>query len=118
MSYAHILLDQQTPIATLTLNRPDKRNALSADMMREITHALRAVCDSDARGLILAAHGPVFSAGHSFADMAGQDLDHLRALIASRSAPSKVKNACVSKSLRSRGSSRIPQKRCVPHSAS
>jgi hypothetical protein len=28
----------------------------------------------------LAANGPVFSAGHSFADMAGQDLDHLRAL--------------------------------------
>ena len=80
MSYAHILLDQQTPIATLTLNRPDKRNALSADMMREITHAMRAVGESDARGLILSANGPVFSAGHSFADMAGQDLDHLRAL--------------------------------------
>jgi len=80
MSYAHILLDQQTPIATLTLNRPDKRNALSADMMREITHALCAVGESDARGLILEANGPVFSAGHSFADMAGQDLDHLRAL--------------------------------------
>ena len=80
MPYAHILLDQQTPIATLTLNRPDKRNALSAEMMREITHALRAVGDSDTRGIILAANGPVFSAGHSFADMAGQDLDHLRAL--------------------------------------
>ena len=80
MPYAHILLDQQTPIATLTLNRPDKRNALSAEMMREITHALLAVGESDARGIILAAHGPVFSAGHSFADMAGQDLDHLRAL--------------------------------------
>ncbi len=80
MSYVHILLDQQTPIATLTLNRPDKRNALSAEMMREITHALRAVGDSDTRGIILAANGPVFSAGHSFADMAGQDLDHLRSL--------------------------------------
>ena len=80
MSYAHILLDQQTPIAALTLNRPDKRNALSADMMCEITHALRAVGDSDARGIILAANGSVFSAGHSFADMAGQDLDQLRAL--------------------------------------
>ena len=52
LTYAHILLDQQTPIATLTLNRPDKRNALSADMMREITHALCAVGESDARGVI------------------------------------------------------------------
>jgi len=80
MTYAHILLDQQTPIATLTLNRPDKRNALSADMMREITHALQTVGGSEARGIVLAANGPVFSAGHSFADMAGYDLDHLRGL--------------------------------------
>ena len=49
--------------------------------MVELTAALREVGDSDARGVILAANGPVFSAGHNFADMAGASLGQARKLL-------------------------------------
>jgi enoyl-CoA hydratase/carnithine racemase len=70
-----ILLAIDGPIATLTLNRPEKRNALSLDTMLEVIEALQTVAASDADGLIIAANGPVFSAGHNFADMAGASAD-------------------------------------------
>lgn len=55
--------------ATITLANPAKRNALSLDVLRELTDAFLAVGESSADGIILAAEGPVFSAGHNFADM-------------------------------------------------
>ena len=70
------------PKATVTLNRPEKRNALSLTLMGELIAALRAVGESEATGVVLAANGPVFSAGHDFADMAGQDLAYMRKLLA------------------------------------
>lgn len=80
MTYEHLLLSTQGPITTVTLNRADKRNALAFNVMRELTLALRAVARTDARGVILAANGPVFSAGHNFADMAGATLEQAREL--------------------------------------
>jgi enoyl-CoA hydratase/carnithine racemase len=68
-------------VATITLNNPAKRNVLSFDVMGALTDALREVGESDARGVILRANGPVFSGGHDFADMAGQDLPFLRKLL-------------------------------------
>ena len=65
-------------IATITLDRPEKRNALALDVMLELTAALREVGDSDALGVILAANGPVFSAGHNFGDMARRRLAEAR----------------------------------------
>lgn len=66
---------------TVTLDNAAKRNALSLVTMRSLISAFEAVAESDARGVILAANGPVFSAGHDFADMAGRDLKFLRALL-------------------------------------
>ena len=77
MSYQHVILDGDGPFATITLNRPEKRNALALDVMLEVTEAFRAVGSSPCTGAILAANGPVFSAGHNFADMAGADLEHI-----------------------------------------
>jgi enoyl-CoA hydratase/carnithine racemase len=62
-------------VVTITLDRPEKRNALAVEVMVELTRALRAAGASDARGVILAAAGPVFSAGHNFGDLAGAGLD-------------------------------------------
>ena len=56
-------------VVTITLDNPEKRNALALDVMIEVTDALREVADGDAVGVVLAANGPVFSAGHNFGDM-------------------------------------------------
>jgi enoyl-CoA hydratase/carnithine racemase len=76
----HVLVKREGTITTITLNRPEKRNALSLDVMTELTAAFREAGDSDALGVILAANGPVFSAGHNFGDMAGADLAVARQL--------------------------------------
>lgn len=80
MNYQHLLVSSLGGITTITLNRPDKRNALAMNVMLELTQALREVAQSDALGVILAANGPVFSAGHNFADMAGATLEQAREL--------------------------------------
>lgn len=71
MSYERISVERDGPIVTLTLANPGKRNVLARDTMTEIRDALRATADTDALGVILAAEGPVFSAGHNFGDMLG-----------------------------------------------
>ena len=80
MNTAHVLVTTDGPITTVTLDRPEKRNALALDVMVELTAVLHEVGASDARGVILAANGPVFSAGHNFGDMAGAELDAIRRL--------------------------------------
>ena len=80
MTYQHLLVATHGPVTTITLNRPEKRNALALDVMLELTAALQAVGQSDATGVILAATGPVFSAGHNFGDMKGASLDDARHL--------------------------------------
>ncbi len=78
---ALVLSDRVDDIVTLTMNRPERRNALSLTMMNALITEFRSVAESDARGIVLAANGPVFSAGHDFADMAGKDLGELRSLL-------------------------------------
>lgn len=78
MSYQHLLVKREGPVTTITLNQPEKRNALSLDVIRELTAAFREAGASDALGVVLAANGPVFSAGHNFGDMRGSDLAETR----------------------------------------
>ena len=80
MTYDHLLLSTDGSITTITLNRPDKRNALAMPMLLELTQAFHAVGNTAARGVIIAANGPVFSAGHSFGDMTGVTLGQAREL--------------------------------------
>jgi enoyl-CoA hydratase/carnithine racemase len=80
MTYQHVLVKREGAITTLTLNRPEKRNALALDVMSELTAAFRDVGDSDALGVILAANGPVFSSGHNLGDMRGAGLSAARRL--------------------------------------
>ena len=80
VSYQHLLVEIDGPFVTITLNRPEKRNALALDVMLELTRALREVATADVCGVILAANGPVFSAGHNFGDMAGASLEDTRHL--------------------------------------
>lgn len=80
MTCEHLLLSRDGAITTVTLNRPEKRNALALEVMLELTRVLREIGCSDARGVILAANGPVFSAGHNFGDLAGATQDQAREL--------------------------------------
>ena len=79
---APILFEERDSIATLTLNRPERRNPLSRSVMLELRDQLRAIGASKARGVVLAANGPVFSAGHDYADMVNRDLAGMRELLA------------------------------------
>lgn len=76
-----ITVEREAGFVTITMNLPERRNALSLRHLTELLGAFRQVGESDARGVILAANGPVFSAGHDFADMAGADLAAMRRLL-------------------------------------
>ncbi len=81
MSYELITVEAQDGYTIITMNNPARRNALSLKHMRELTQAFRAVGESNARGVLLAGNGPVFSAGHDFADAVGQDLLAIRRML-------------------------------------
>ena len=69
-----LLVEVDPPCATITLNRPDRRNALSLDLMRELTTTLEQISgDSRVRAVILRAEGSVFSSGHDLSELVGQD---------------------------------------------
>ncbi len=63
MSYTTLLLEDHGPVATLTFNRPDKRNAISAKMICDILTALDEVEKTRARVVILTGAGSAFCAG-------------------------------------------------------
>lgn len=80
-STANVLVELDDELAYLTLNRPDKRNALSLQMMKELHAGLRSVGDNRAiRVVVLRAKGSVFSAGHDLSEMVDRDLDTYRNL--------------------------------------
>jgi methylglutaconyl-CoA hydratase len=73
MSYETIQLAYDSGVATITLNRPDKRNAISFDLIDDLLRALKEVEASDALILILTGAGKAFCSG--------LDLDNLKALL-------------------------------------
>jgi len=78
-SYSYLLVERDGPIASITLNKPEKRNALSLPMMSELIASFKAVGqDTTAQVVILAANGPVFSAGHDLRDLVDGDVSAYR----------------------------------------
>lgn len=71
MPYEHLLVDREPPIAVVTLNRPRVLNALSPELVAELT-SLLADLDQDAsvRAVVLTGGARVFAAGADIADMA------------------------------------------------
>jgi enoyl-CoA hydratase/carnithine racemase len=77
----HILLERAGDTVTITMNRASRRNSLSAAHLGELLEAFTETAGTDATGVVLAGAGPVFSAGHDFADVASRDLAGTRALL-------------------------------------
>lgn len=81
MTYQSIAVESDGPTAVITLNRPQRRNALSLELMRELIHCLHTVGgDRDIRAVILAAAGKVFCSGHDLSEMVGRDINEYRRL--------------------------------------
>jgi enoyl-CoA hydratase/carnithine racemase len=81
MDYRYLDVTNEGTVATITLDNPKRRNALALDVMLEVTEAFRAIAPSDALGIVLAANGPVFSAGHDFGDMVDASLPDAQRLL-------------------------------------
>ena len=73
MSYQTLQLTYDSGVATLTLNRPDKRNAISYELIAELLEALEEVKQSPARVLIVTGAGKAFCSG--------MDLENLKSMI-------------------------------------
>src|SRR5512133_4255451 len=69
------LLVERGQSARITLNRPEKRNALSLELMEELIRVLESIAtDPEARTIVIEGSGPAFSAGHDLSEMVGRDL--------------------------------------------
>jgi enoyl-CoA hydratase/carnithine racemase len=84
LSASGLAVEHRGPVTHLTLNRPEKRNALSGHLLLELEQAITMVARAkDVRVVVLAAKGPVFCAGHDLAEMLDrkeEEYHHLFAL--------------------------------------
>jgi enoyl-CoA hydratase/carnithine racemase len=72
---AGLIVKDEAPLTRITLNRPERRNALSLELMRELIGVLETVgADPSVQVVTLAGAGPAFSAGHDLSEMVGRDL--------------------------------------------
>jgi enoyl-CoA hydratase/carnithine racemase len=79
MLHRNLTLAHEGPAAILTLNRPQRRNALSLDLMLELIDDLDQLSgDAGTRTIILAAAGKVFCSGHDLSEMTGRDINEYR----------------------------------------
>jgi enoyl-CoA hydratase/carnithine racemase len=75
MPYQNLCVQNEGCAAVVTLNRPQRRNALSLDLMLELIDCLDSIGrDRTARAVILAGAGKVFCSGHDLSEMTGRDI--------------------------------------------
>ena len=71
--FRNILVEQDGPLAFVTMNRPERRNALSQEHMQELIDAFRHIGEQRETAVaILRANGPAFCAGHDLSEMIGR----------------------------------------------
>jgi enoyl-CoA hydratase/carnithine racemase len=81
MAYEHIVVEDDGAITQITMNRPERRNALSDPHMAELIAAFRAAGDRrETRVVVLAGNGPAFCAGHDLREMIDRDVATYRCL--------------------------------------
>jgi enoyl-CoA hydratase/carnithine racemase len=83
IEYRSLIVRADGAAARITLNRAEKRNALSLELMQELIGALREVSErAGVRVIVIEAAGPAFSAGHDLSEMIGRDEAFLGELFA------------------------------------
>ncbi|MBZ5624588.1 MAG: enoyl-CoA hydratase [Acidobacteriia bacterium] len=79
MNFENLSVTHEGAVAVVTLNRPQRRNALSLELMLELIRCLdEAGRNREIRAIILAAAGKVFCSGHDLAEMTGGDINEYR----------------------------------------
>src|SRR6202047_2351953 len=79
VDYQHILYEVSDRIATITLNRPDRMNAWTAIMERDVRHAMEAAAsDDNVRVIVLTGSGRAFCAGADMEGLKGLDPNEVR----------------------------------------
>lgn len=75
----HVEIERDGEIAVVSMNRPEKRNALSLQMMRELDDALALLGEERGiRVIVLRGEGPAFSAGHDLRELVDRDVETYR----------------------------------------
>src|SRR5262249_47273852 len=78
-----LIAETHGEVVHLILNRPDRRNALSEEMLRELYGELTRVAgDQRIRAVVIAARGPVFCSGHDLGGMVSRSEEDYRRLFA------------------------------------
>lgn len=80
LTQRYVSVEREGNAAVITMKRPDRRNALSLELMRELDAALAGVGQSEARAAILRGEGPAFSAGHDLRELLDRDVEAYRAI--------------------------------------
>jgi enoyl-CoA hydratase/carnithine racemase len=74
--FRNLEVREDGPVVHVVLNRPDKRNALSLDLMEELIAALEAIgARREVRAIVLEGAGPAFSAGHDLGEMVDREAE-------------------------------------------
>ncbi len=77
MGYRLIEFEAADAIGTITLNQPEKRNALSLDLLRELSSLLDSLKkNNDVKVVIIKGAGKIFSSGHDISEMVGRGMAH------------------------------------------
>ncbi|MGB9604911.1 MAG: enoyl-CoA hydratase-related protein, partial [Bryobacteraceae bacterium] len=77
--FRNLICEVQPPAAILALNRPERRNALSLQLMEELIEALgRAGANPEVRAVVLAASGTTFCSGHDLSELRGRGPEQYR----------------------------------------
>lgn len=79
--YRNLLLTCEGAAGRIVLNRPERRNALSLELMDQLTAAVQELsARPDVRAIVLEGAGPAFSAGHDLSEMIGPEREFLARL--------------------------------------
>ena len=85
--YKNLVVEIDGQVGYVTMNRPQRRNALSMEHMLELTSCFKQIGEdaqagrNDVRAVILRGNGPGFCAGHDFSEMIGKDEAFYRRLL-------------------------------------